>query len=230
MKLKGLSNNQLKIIAMLAMLFDHIGIVLFPEIKIFRIIGRIAFPIFAYMVAEGCTYTRNKRKYLLSMALLGIACQVFFFLGTGSMYLNVLFTFTLSVISIFCIEYFIKNKNLLSGAILISAIMAIVFICVIVPEYFSFYGFEVDYGLLGVLLPVSVYLARNKAEKIICTSLMLLLMGFLFGGVQIYSLLSVLLLMLYNGKRGSMNLKYLFYIFYPTHLLVIYWIGILIIE
>ena len=62
MKFKGLTNNQLKIIAMITMLIDHIGIVLFPQIKIFRIIGRFAFPIFAYMLAEGCTNTKNKKK------------------------------------------------------------------------------------------------------------------------------------------------------------------------
>ena len=228
MKFNGLTNNQLKIIAMITMLIDHIGIVLFPQIKIFRIIGRIAFPIFAYMIAEGCTYTKNKKKYLLSLTSLGIACQLFFFLGTGSMYMNVLITFTLSVIAIFCTDYFLKHKNLHSTSILIITIATIIFVCVIVPKYFSFYDFEIDYGLLGVILPIAIYLACNKTEKILCTVALLLLMSFVFKGVQVYSLLSVPLLMLYNGKRGKMNLKYMFYIFYPTHLVVIYGIGMMI--
>ena len=56
----GLTNNQLKIIAMISMLIDHIGLQMFPDLLIFRIIGRLAFPIFAYMIAEGCFYTKNK--------------------------------------------------------------------------------------------------------------------------------------------------------------------------
>ena len=68
----GLTNNKLKIIAMISMLIDHIGVALFPYVEIFRIIGRLAFPIFAYMIAEGCRYTKNRKKYLgiiLGMAI-----------------------------------------------------------------------------------------------------------------------------------------------------------------
>ena len=60
-----LSGNQLKLIALAAMTIDHIGAYLIPDMVIFRIIGRIAFPIFAYMLAEGCRYTRNRMKYML---------------------------------------------------------------------------------------------------------------------------------------------------------------------
>lgn len=60
----GISATALKIIGMIAMTIDHIGYFLFPQIEAFRIIGRIAYPIFAYMIAEGCRYTRNKVKYL----------------------------------------------------------------------------------------------------------------------------------------------------------------------
>ena len=228
MKFKGLSNNQLKIIAMLAILFDHIGMILLPQFKIFRIIGRIAFPIFAYMIAEGCTYTRNKRKYLLLLSSLGIVCQTFYFIFTRSMYLNVLITFSLSVITIFCIDYFVKHKNLYSISIFIIFSVIIVFVCVIVPEYFSFHDFEVDYGLWGVLLPVAIHLANNKTERIFFTITILLIMSLIYGGIQIYSILSIPLLILYNGKRGKVNLKYLFYIFYPTHLVMIYAIRMLL--
>ena len=80
-KLKfGLTNNQLKIIAMISMLIDHVGVVLFPKLKILRIIGRLAFPIFAYMIAEGCQYTRNRFKYLLIIAGMGITYQVVYFI------------------------------------------------------------------------------------------------------------------------------------------------------
>ena len=59
----GLSNDRLKIIAAAAMLIDHIGAYLLPQVRILRIIGRIAFPIFAFMIAEGCRYTKNKKYH-----------------------------------------------------------------------------------------------------------------------------------------------------------------------
>jgi len=66
-KIRFLSGNMLKIIAALAMLCDHVGLLFFPSQDIFRIIGRLAFPIFAFMIAEGCKYTRNKAKYFFNL-------------------------------------------------------------------------------------------------------------------------------------------------------------------
>ena len=228
MKIKGFTNNQLKIIAMISMLIDHIGFILFPQIKLFRIIGRISFPIFAYMIAEGCTYTRNKLKYLLSLGLLVLICQISYFIGTSSMYMNVLITFTLSVICIFSIDLFTKNKTFLSGFVLLSVITVVFFICVIISSKIYFYDFKVDYGLLGVLLPVGIYVAHNKTEKIIYTAILLLMMSATFNDTQFYSLMSIPLLLLYNGKRGKFNIKYLFYFFYPIHLGVLYAIDLLL--
>ena len=56
----GLSGNALKIIAAISMVIDHVGLMFFPTLKILRIIGRLAYPIFAFMIAEGCYYTKNK--------------------------------------------------------------------------------------------------------------------------------------------------------------------------
>ena len=75
----GLTNNQLKIIAMVSMLLDHVGLLFFPNVAIFRILGRIAFPIFAYMIAEGCRYTKNRAKYLGMIAAMAIVFQVVYF-------------------------------------------------------------------------------------------------------------------------------------------------------
>ena len=77
----GLTNNQLKIIAMVSMALDHIGLLFFPDAAIFRILGRIAFPIFAYMIAEGCRYTKNRAKYLGLIGAMAIAFQVVFFVA-----------------------------------------------------------------------------------------------------------------------------------------------------
>ena len=64
----GLTGNQLKIIGIIAMTCDHVGLQLLPQFPILRIIGRIAFPIFAFLIAEGCRYTRDKKRFLLNMA------------------------------------------------------------------------------------------------------------------------------------------------------------------
>ena len=97
----GLTNNQLKIIAMVSMLFDHVGEVLFYNQScyvIFKIIGRLAFPIFAFMIAEGCRYTKNRTRYLLTIAGLGIAFQAVYYVFTQSWYIGILLTFTLSIL------------------------------------------------------------------------------------------------------------------------------------
>ena len=82
---KGLTGNQLKIIAMICMTVDHVGFILFPKQEIFRIIGRLAFPIFAYMIAEGCRYTRNYGRYLGTMAAVA-AVQLFLLYFGGSLF------------------------------------------------------------------------------------------------------------------------------------------------
>ena len=73
----SLTGNQLKILAMIAMTCDHVGLQLFPQWTFLRIIGRLALPIYAYMIAEGCRYTRDRRKYLLRMVSLAALCQIF---------------------------------------------------------------------------------------------------------------------------------------------------------
>ena len=67
-----LSGNQLKIIALVAMTCDHVGKELLPAYEFLQIMGRLAFPIFAYMIAEGCRYTRNRKKHLLQVASLAL--------------------------------------------------------------------------------------------------------------------------------------------------------------
>ncbi|MBQ8005101.1 MAG: hypothetical protein IJ303_02170, partial [Clostridia bacterium] len=68
------------------MLADHIGMIFFPNIQIFRIIGRLAFPIFAFMIAEGCRYTKNKARYFFTVFVLGIICQTAYFRYNGDTY------------------------------------------------------------------------------------------------------------------------------------------------
>ena len=71
-----LSNFQLKMIAIITMTIDHIGLVFFPGVAAFRIIGRLAFPIFAFLIAEGCSHTKNKLKRFLLMFAMGLVQRV----------------------------------------------------------------------------------------------------------------------------------------------------------
>lgn len=107
----GLTNNQLKIIAMVSMLLDHVGLVLFPSVQILRIIGRLAFPIFAFMIAEGCAYTRNRRAYLLKIAVVALLCQIVYAVAERSLYQSVLVSFTLAILTIFSIDRFRVNRR-----------------------------------------------------------------------------------------------------------------------
>ena len=76
---KPLTGNALKIIAAASMTLDHIGVILFPQVEILRILGRLALPIFAFMIAEGCKYTRNRRKYFGMVFGLGTVCLVVYY-------------------------------------------------------------------------------------------------------------------------------------------------------
>lgn len=223
-----LTNNALKIIAMISMLIDHVGMEIFPQYKIFRIIGRLAFPIFAYMIAEGCLYTKNRKKYLLIIAGMGLGCQAVYTIVSHSFHLNILLTFSLSIASIFAIDNFLEKKNKFSFLCMSGVIAGVICISLVFPTVFENKGFDIDYGFLGMVLPVAVYYSHGKTSKIISTAAVLILISFMSGEIQFFSLLSIPLLLLYNGKRGKINLKYLFYIFYPAHLVIIYLIDTLI--
>ena len=210
------------------MLVDHVGEALFPDVYILRVIGRLAFPIFAYMIAEGCRYTRNRAKYIGQVAALGIVCQLVYFFAMGSLYQGILITFSLSIITIFAIDLFVKKKNFSSCAVMLLTVASVIFIAVVMPIIFKAQGFALDYGALGVLMPIAVYYLPKKWQKLSVSAIILLARALLYGEYRWFALLAVPLLMLYNGERGKANLKYLFYIFYPTHLVVIYLLGLLI--
>lgn len=221
----GLTNNQLKIIAMISMLLDHVGLMLFPECAFLRILGRVAFPIFAYMIAEGCLYTRNRVKYLLLIAILAAGCQLVYWFAMGSLYQSILVAFTLAIITIYAIDLFLKKKNGWTCALAVLVVASVVFAAVIAPELFKHVGFEIDYGIFGILLPVAAYYAPKRVWKLLAAAAVLVAMSAYYGGLIWYSLTALPFLCLYNGQRGKYRLKYLFYIFYPTHLAVIYLIA-----
>ena len=164
----GLSNNALKIIAMISMLLDHCGYYLFYDFEPMRAAGRLAFPIFAYMIAEGCTHTRNRLRYFSTIAGMALVFQIVYQIVTGSLYQSILVTFSVSIILIYALDHFREKRDLLSGVLAALTLIAAIFVSAIAPEIFFGSGFHLDYGAIGVLLPVIVYFAPDKKTKLIC--------------------------------------------------------------
>lgn len=231
----GLTNNQLKIIAMVSMALDHVGLLFFPTVDIFRALGRIAFPIFAYMIAEGCRYTKNRAKYLGMIAGMGILFQVVYFVAMQSLYQGILVTFSLAIITIYSIDGILKSKKLWGRLSSVAALAFVGMFIFVLPILLTGTDFDIDYGWWGILLPVIVYFMPSRPWKIGGASLFLLIRAVYYGifatplvPVQWWSLLTIPLLALYNGERGKAKMKYVFYIFYPAHLVLLYGIAILI--
>lgn len=227
-----LSSNALKIIALVTMTIDHIGFILFPEIVWLRIIGRIAFPLYAYLIAEGCKYTKNKLKYFLLIFLLGCFCQIFSYFFGGQTKLNILVTFSFSIAIIYVIQW-LKN-SVANGNKKHTIISAFVLIVGIVGTYLLtsnslyFAPIKVDYGFWGIMVPVLVSVFDNKYLKLLMFAVGLVLVAFGSSVIQWFSLLSIVLVLWYDGTRGKYNLKYLFYVYYPVHLAVLYLLAFVI--
>ena len=223
----GLTGNQLKIIALITMTIDHVGMMLLPQVRILRAIGRIAFPIFAYMIAEGCQHTHNRKKYLLSMIFMATLCQVVYFFAMGSLSMCVLVTFSLSIGLIYLIDYAHANARF-GSAILFAASCALFFLCYLAHDVlFPRTDFGIEYGFFGVLLPVFAYWGAKKQKKLQYFAMGLALLNLSFGGIQWFSMAAIPFLALYNGKRGKRKMKNLFYIYYPLHLVVLQGLAML---
>ena len=231
---KGLlSGNALKIIAALAMLCDHTGLMFFPQVRLFRIIGRLAFPIFAYMIAEGCRYTRSRLRYFLQIFLLAFGCQVVYFLVDRSLYMSILITFSCSILLICALQYLKEAQG--AGV----ALWGLVFTSVVVGVYLLNMVVEIDYGFWGCMVPVfpSLFQDRRNAERrtipqldrkelhVAMLALGLVILWMDIGGEQLWSLMAIPVLLLYSGARGKLPMKYFFYIFYPLHLALLQLIG-----
>ncbi len=223
----GLTNNQLKIIAMVSMLIDHLGVGLFPDAMWMRIVGRLALPIFAYMIAEGCRYTRNRPKHLVLIAALAVGCQLVYWLTMESLYQSILVTFTLSIIVIYSVDGLLDHKSVWRVLASLLGIAIVVLLAMVLPQKLAVQGYEIDYGIWGVLMPVVVYYAKWKLVKLVALAGMIVITVFTLGAVQWYALIALPLLFMYNGTRGKWKLKYMFYIFYPTHLVLIYGLQLL---
>lgn len=228
-----MNRNVLKIIALVSMIVDHIGCYLLDNNIVFRVIGRIAFPIFAFFIAEGMKYTKNRKRYILLLLIFACVSQVPYLLLHESFKFNILFTFLISIILIMLFEKLLNknnNENPIKSILLILLIAFILVACMICDLFYL-----IDYSTFGVLMVVCFYFFKAPIKYIcafILTGLMVvknvIISGISFISVyQMISMVSIIFLLLYNNKKGKLNLKYLFYISYPVHLFIIWCIKIM---
>ena len=207
-----LDSFTLKMIAIITMVIDHVGYILFPENMTFRAIGRIAFPIFCFLIVEGFHHTRSHTNYLIRLCVFALLSEIPFdlaFFGTVMDWghQNGCITLALGLASIFCLEEMNTKK-----------IYAIPFVLIFAASYLV----HCDYGIGGVLLICMFYLTRETPwMRMILTALILYIF---FGAFELYGLIAMVFITFYNGKRGP-QAKMLFYWFYPVHLLVLYAIA-----
>ena len=222
-----MSSYVLKLIAIITMFIDHIGYVIFDGFSFFNYIGRVAFPIFAFQISEGYIHTKNIKKYFLRLFIFALISQIPFMLFhkiiSNDFALNIFFTLLLGLASIYIYD---KSKHKFFG-IVISIIIGII------AEFI-----HCDYGFYGISIILLFYVFKNNSLLssilfIIAVTINYLIPIIKYGFYDIYlylyifTLIPIIFIALYNGKKGK-NTKYLLYLFYPIHLLLIY--GIYLIK
>lgn len=227
-----LNGNMLKIIACLAMLLDHIGHTFIQNhnsssyLWLSCVIGRLAFPIFVYLLAEGLYYTRDRKKYIGRMCLFALVSEFpYNLMMSGKMsdltHQNVYFTLALGLIMCVFIEKIeekTKDKEL----------MMLFFECACVATFAAIAQLlHFDYGAFGI---IAIYLCCKFREFPLVAGIAESIVLASMGTGELAVIFSPLILMFYNGKRGKLNLKYPFYIFYPAHILVLGIIRVLLIK
>lgn len=215
---KFLSNFDLKILAIITMTIDHIGAIMYPNIDIFRIIGRVSFPIFAFLLVEGFNHTSNKLKYFLRLILFAIITQPIYDYTFNNHELNILFTFSLSFLLLSSLEFIKKIISKCSKGIENYLYKTVFYSLIYILFTLFSIILNVDYQALGISLVFIFYLVPN-----LYLSFLLYLLAVIFlatNTIQFYSLLSFLFIYMYNGEKGK-NIKYFFYLYYPLHLLIL---------
>lgn len=211
-----LDGTVLKLIACLSMFIDHLGAVCFSGMMGFRIIGRLAFPIYCFLLVEGAVHTHDMKKYILRMGIFALISEVPFDLAfyhrlvyTGHQ--NVFFTLGLGLLAIWFLEHPIEQLDIPDVLYKLLVIIA----AGLIAEFFN-----TDYGFTGIAVICVFYYLRGQPQlKYPIAAILLAAMG----GVEFYAVLALIPILLYNGQRGRQTkvMQYGFYIFYPAHLLLI---------
>jgi len=212
-----MSSSQLKILAVVTMLIDHIGAILFPTVLLFRIIGRLSFPLFCFLISEGLLYTANLKGYLERLFFFALISEVPYDLAFhGTVYYpqsqNVFFTLFLGLAAISFLHSYLGSRP--------SSALVLALVCVLFAE-----ALHTDYGWFGVMLIIIFYCFKNYRTKgVLIFAVFNTGYGLLTGTVKLYAALAGFPIFLYNGKKGRLNWKYFFYAFYPAHLLLLYFV------
>lgn len=191
------------------MLTDHIGAVLYPEERIFRYIGRLAFPIFCFLLAEGYYYTRNVRNYLCRLGIFALLSEVPYDLAFCRSFWavekqNVFFTLLIGLVMLWILDK--EKETIIKIGVVILAMWAAEFL-------------HTDYGFRGILLIAVFGMTRDHKQ---IGGVLAAGWNFLWQNpLQYAGALAVLPIAAYNGKKGR-SMKYFFYLFYPAHLLILY--------
>lgn len=237
--------NLLKLVAMIAMFIDHSGKMLFPEWPIMRIIGRIAFPIYAYCIAVGCVYTHDLLKYLKRIVLLALISQPFYAVALNHTN-SAMYMISFAEHPVYAaLNYYVYSwshpsilLSLTFGILLIWSIRErqLVFTAALALLCWKIQG-SLDYGIRGLILMVLFYLFCSKwwISLPVMLSYMVwwgmrgggyTLFDFSFG-IQMFALLALPLIYIHTKSGIRMN-KWVFYLFYPVHLIVIMALDVLV--
>ena len=208
---RGLSGFDLKCIAVFSMLVDHIGAFLYPGELWMRYVGRLAFPIFGFLIAEGFVHTSNVRKYMGRLLIFALISEIPYDLARYNTpvykdHQNIFFTLLLALVCIYALQT-LQENFLLAGSVL--AAVGILTHFIIKP----------DYGIGGIAMILCFYVFRNqKMEQFLSVAAINVCC---YDKIQQAGVLALFPIWFYNGKKGP-SAKYFFYAFYPVHLLLLY--------
>lgn len=225
-----MSALSLKILALVTMIIDHVGAVFFPQYIFLRYIGRLSFPIYAFLVSEGFVHSHDRLKYFLRLFAFGLISEIpYDFLLYGGIFStrsqNIMFELALGVVMLSCVEKVTQKGKYLFiipslAVILISELLGL------------------SYGIYGMVLILTAYIVREKGVKIqalysagttiIFKGMVDFSLPFIFGPLEVLStnstqclaIMAALPIMMYNGQKGKKSFKWFFYIIYPAHLVL----------
>lgn len=209
--------TMLEWIAIITMLIDHIGYEYYPYELTWRSIGRLAFPIYTFLIIRGMELTNNRIKYLKRLLYLALISQIPFILLFEVYYLNVIFTLFYGAIAIFLFEKLTKIKG-----------MAILVILGLIIAQFSNFT---EYGLYAYLLLLNYYFFKEKPFALLaCHAILDLLYNLNYFGswysIQSFSVIATVIILL---KLPEIKIPRVFYRgFYPAHILILYLVSKLI--
>lgn len=201
----------LKIIGILSMFLDHYYFIISGP-KILNIIGRVAFPIFAFALNEGYRHTKNLKLYLIRLGIFALVIQLPLFFSSTKYPMNIFFTLFTGLLIITIMNT--KKINIFPKILIIASL------------FYITKKFEFDYLIYGILLIMIFNIFYNRKILIFVSFLFLNLLIVYFPEIfdlsktQFYSIFSLIFIFLYNGKKGK-SMKYFFYLFYPLHFFVI---------